>query len=250
MTQLIGDLPEEAYLSEVIGRIGHIEELSAKMALTVNLEGKSATKVSGTLRMRKDEAIQISVAPLLGIEVGRIEMTPDRLLAIDRLNKRYVEVSFGELKEMTHADLDFYTLQALFFNELFLPSKKEVTSRDVARFELSLENHDRAQIVVKQSRMFTYDFFTSVADGKLLETRIGLKNTPYRLLWGYDQFVSLENQPYPSHMRIAFEGGKKPVVAEFAFSRFSTEGGWKGVTEIPKRYEKVELKVLLKSLFD
>ncbi|MGL4519905.1 MAG: DUF4292 domain-containing protein [Phocaeicola sp.] len=245
--RLIGDLSEEAYLSEVIERGSELQQLTAKMALTVNLTGK-ATRVSGTLRMRKNESIQLSVAPLLGIEVGRIEITPQKVVALDRINKRYVELSFGELTALLHTELDFYTLQALFFNELFLPGKREVTPRDASRFELSLKREGEALLEVKQSRHFTYQFYTTIQKGTLVESNIAMVNKPYLLKWKYDQFVPVSEATYPSYMRVAFEGAKKPIVAELELSRLSTEGSWQAVSEIPKRYEKVEIQTLLKAL--
>lgn len=246
--QMIGNVTADAYLAEVIERNSPLQQLTAKMALTVNLGGKGNTRVAGTLRMRKDESIQLSVAPLLGIEVGRIEITPKKMVAIDRINKRYVELSFEELTALAHTDLDFYTLQALFFNELFLPGKKEVTHRDAARFELSLPQEGEALINVLHSKRFTYQFRTTTQEGRLVESVIAMNNNPYALKWRYDQFLSIEKTTHPSYMRIAFEGAKKPMVAEIELSRLSTEGGWTALSEIPKRYEKVELQTLLKAL--
>lgn len=42
---------------------------------------------------------------------------------MDRMNKRYVQVPFDELKNLAKADLDFHTLQALFMNEIFFREK-------------------------------------------------------------------------------------------------------------------------------
>lgn len=48
--------------------------------------------------MKRDEVIQLSIAPFLGIEVARAEISPDGVLVMDRMNKRYVQVPFDELK--------------------------------------------------------------------------------------------------------------------------------------------------------
>lgn len=248
--QMIGDLTAEAYVGEIIERNAQLQQLTAKMALTVNLGGKGNTRVSGTLRMRKNESIQLSVAPLLGIEVGRIEITPRKMVAIDRINKRYVELTFEELTALAHTELDFYTLQALFFNELFLPGKKELTTRDVSRFELSLDKEGEALINALQTKKFTYQFQTTTQEAKLVESVIDMINKPYALRWRYDQFVSVGKTTHPSYMRVAFEGAKKPMVAEFELSRLSTDGSWAALSEISKRYEKVELQTILKALLN
>ena len=47
--------------------------------------------VNANMRVRRGEIIRFSVAPILGIEVARIDITPDKIMAVDRMNKRYVE---------------------------------------------------------------------------------------------------------------------------------------------------------------
>lgn len=95
----IGNLSETEYMTEVLNRAPAWDALTAKMSMAVDLNGKGATKISGTIRMKRDEVIQLSLtAPFIGIEVARAEISPDGILVMDRLNKRYVQVSFAELK--------------------------------------------------------------------------------------------------------------------------------------------------------
>lgn len=90
--------------------------------------------------MKRDEVIQLSLtAPFIGIEVARAEISPDGILVMDRLNKRYVQVSFAELKGLAKADLDFHSLQALFLNEIFLPGKTTLSARDISAFTVHPE---------------------------------------------------------------------------------------------------------------
>lgn len=243
----IEEMTETEYKETVIANAGGWQALTAKMSLSLDLEGKGATKVSGTLRIKKGEVIQLSVVPLLGIEVARAEISPEGVLVIDRMNKRYVKVSFAELKALAHADLDFHTLQALFLNELFLPGKGELTGRDAAAFDMQT---DASGIVldVRKGKSFSYRFLTEAPDGRLKQTTIGLIDTPYALNWKYADFRKLEQKAFPSYMDVSFEGGTKPVRAAFALSRLSTNADWEAHTEVSRRYEKVELTDLIKMI--
>ena len=122
----IKELSDTKYLEEVIKNAPSFDSFSSKMRLTINLDGKE-TSVNGSLKMKKNDLIQLSIAPILGIEVARIEISKDSVLVIDRINKRYVYVPISTLSFLANGDMNFYTLQALFFNELFLPGKQEVT---------------------------------------------------------------------------------------------------------------------------
>ncbi len=243
----IGNLSETEYMEELINRSPSWDALTAKMSLAVDLNGKGSTRVNGSLRMKRDEVIQISITPFLGIEVARAEISPQGVLVMDRMNKRYVQVSFSELKNLAKADLDFHTLQALFLNELFLPGKKNLTARDVSAFVVRPES-ENAVIEVKNPKRFVYRFRTNTNDGLLKESHIGLSGTRYGLDWRYDKFRLLEKKQFPGYMLVSFEGGKKPVTAAFELSRLSTNSDWQTHTEVPGKYRKVELQDLLKQL--
>lgn len=243
----IDGMSEAEYVEHVIGNSGGWEALTAKMSLSIDPEGKGSTKVNGTLRIKKGEVIQMSIAPLLGIEVARAEISPDGILVIDRMNKRYVQVSFAEVKSLANADLDFHTLQALFLNELFLPGKGDLTSRDVSAF--NVENGALGVALdVKKARRFSYRFLTEAPEGWLRQSSIGLVGTPYQLNWTYDDFRALGQGHFPAEMKVSFEGGKKPVQAAFGLSRLSVNSDWETHTEVSAKYEKVELADILKLL--
>ena len=242
----IEGMTEKEFVEHVIDNAGGWHALTAKMALSVDL-GKGTTKVNGTLRIKKGEVIQMSIAPFLGIEVARAEISPDGILVIDRMNKRYVEVSFAEVEALAKADLDFHTLQALFLNELFLPGKGYLTARDASSFKVEPEA-EGVWLNVKRTKRFGYHFLTEAPEALLKESYIGLNGTPYGLRWKYEDFRSLGKKNFPTDMKLAFEGGKKPVKAAFVLSRLSTDADWETRTEISPKYNKVELEEILKLL--
>ena len=99
---------------------GKSDRLSPRGRLLV--EGKTDFEYGGAerckgkcyaSRLKRGESIQLLVAPLLGIEVARLEITW-WIVGVDRLNKRYVNVSFEELSRLANTDLSFNILQSLF----------------------------------------------------------------------------------------------------------------------------------------
>ena len=57
-----------------------------------NISIKASSNFSSSIQVRmvRDEAIYISLRPLLGIEVGKLLITADSLYAVDKVHKRYV----------------------------------------------------------------------------------------------------------------------------------------------------------------
>ena len=246
----IEGLSETEYWENVLSNCGGMgrEALTARMSLALDLSGKT-TKVNGTMRIKKGEVVQLSIAPLLGIEVVRAEISPDGVLVIDRMNKRYVRVSFSELQELTNAQLDFHTLQALFLNEIFLPGKKGVTSRDFSAFDVELMGKD-VRLDVRKTKRFSYSFLMQGAEALLKESFVGLKDENYGLSWRYENFRSFEQRMFPNTMKLSLQGLKKPMNATFSLSRLSVNSNWESYTKVSDKYVQVKLEDLIKRLLE
>ena len=76
----VGGLTGQAYMEKVIEQAPQWKSLSGKVALTLNLGSQGNTKVSATMRLMRDQSIRFTVAPLLGIEMARLEISPDGVL--------------------------------------------------------------------------------------------------------------------------------------------------------------------------
>ena len=92
--------------------------LTAHVKIKVTQAGNNMS-TSGTLRMRYGEVIQITLFdPILGIaEVGRMEIAPDNILVIDRINKRYVSTDYEEFKALKDNNVNFDAIQDIFWKE-------------------------------------------------------------------------------------------------------------------------------------
>lgn len=246
----IEGLSEKEYWENVLSNCGGMEReaLTAKMSLALDVSGKT-TRVNGTMRIKKGEVIQLSIAPLLGIEVARAEISPYGVLVIDRMNKRYVRVSFTELQELANAQLDFHTLQALFLNEIFLPGKKDLTSRDLSAFDIELVGRD-VRLDVRKTKRFAYTFLMQGTEALLKESLVGLKDANYALSWKYENFRSLGQKQFPNTMTLSFMGLKKPMNATFSLSRLTANSNWESYTKVSDKYEQVKLEDLIKRLLE
>ena len=71
----------------------------------------------------------MSLMPVFRSEVMRMEVTPDEVLLIDRMNKRYVRATRDELKGILPENADFDRLEKLLF-KASLPGEKR-SSQDV-----------------------------------------------------------------------------------------------------------------------
>ena len=244
---MIGGLTGQAYIEKIIELSPEWKSLNGKVALNLDLGGQKPMKVTATFRLKRGESIQLLVAPLLGIEVARLEISPDGLLVLDRMNKRYVQVSFDEVSRWAHTELNYTILQSLFLNEVFLPDRTRLTPEDADAFHVTLDGDD-ATLCVKAARTLSYLFRTSAAQGLLEESSIAVSGTPYVLNWKYSDFAELDNKLYPRQMKLDVEGVDKPVKLDMQFSRLSVNGEWESRTEVSSRYTRIGMEDIIKML--
>lgn len=117
---------------------------TSKVKVTITQNGKSIS-TTGMLRMRYNDVIQISlVDPFLGItEVGRMEMSPDDVLIIDRINKRYVRTRYDEFDALKNNGIDFQIVQGYFWEEAQNSSSLSYSMPTKTPIKLDLQLSDK-----------------------------------------------------------------------------------------------------------
>ena len=127
-----------AFVQRVSDQKVYAQNIVSSMSFTATMGDKEIT-VPGSLHMRRDKVIRLQLfIPLLGSEVGRLEFTPDYVLVIDRMHKEYIKGDYNQLDFLRDNGLNFYSLQALFWNQLFLPGTQKVGEGDLSRYTVKL----------------------------------------------------------------------------------------------------------------
>ena len=106
--------------------------------LTIN-SGKSSISSPVILKMVNDKMISISIRPILGIEMGKIYITNDSLVAVDKYHKTYFTENIASLVGF---DLDVASLQALFLSRPFQPGEGPITDKNRKKFNATNPDTD------------------------------------------------------------------------------------------------------------
>ena len=97
------------------GTKGETGFLSSKVVLTVPSKDAVLT-VNGTMKLKAGERMQLSfLMPILRSEVARIDVTPEEVILVDRMGKRYVQASRQELKGILPKKATFQHLEKLLY---------------------------------------------------------------------------------------------------------------------------------------
>lgn len=98
---------EEAERQRVQDSIARAEELKAmvktmkvtRMTVTLNVFGKQITSPA-TLHWQRGTGMTLSIQPIAGIEMFRMETNAETVTFIDKINRRYARLSYEELAKM------------------------------------------------------------------------------------------------------------------------------------------------------
>ena len=220
--------------------------LSARIQFDFVLSGNEMSS-SGQLRMMKDERIQIFIQPLLGIDVIRAELTPDSIKIVNRLNRWYMIDAFDHIKGNADIDFNFYNLQALITNRLFLPGKTNLTDDQFSLF--SWEQTQTGYFLRINDRNGLQYAFTANANEQIITTIIKDDATNYKLDCNYTNFLPAGNQALPMnlHIMLLTESHAQHSLS-LNFSRVEVDIPLTTDFPIPANYQQVSFQQIINSI--
>lgn len=195
--------------------------------VNVSLESGSRLSASGTLKMKRDEIIQISLSAMLGmIEVGRLELTPEFLMIQDRMNHQYVKALWDGVPQLRDAGINFYTFQALFWDELFVPG--QTVAPQASDFDTEKRSGDYLMTPILRTTdaaTMAVKFLVEASSGLVKQTSVvpASASAAVSLDWTYSDWTSLSSVPFPSKMRMTLNSSTGSTVAQFAFSNLRVD---------------------------
>lgn len=220
--------------------------LSSRLHVDVKIPGQEiSSRVD--LKMVKDSAFQLSVQPFLGVEVFRVELTIDSIKIVDRMNRRYVAEAYSNLKGQTPVEFNFYNLQALFINRIFLPGEQTIAPRQYNKFQLKQEGR-MAEARVKDAMGLLYTFMID-GEEKLLSTYVADAGNQYALQWDYSNFKAAGKQIFPMLMDVqVMSNGASQGGLVINWGRIQTDAPLNMSFSIPAKYKRITFAQILKSI--
>ena len=213
--------------------------MNIKTAITLDYNGREVT-IKGRLRMRYNEVVHMSFTALGLMEIAVVEFTPKGAYIIDKVNKRYALFDYSSGKANL-VGINFNTIQALFWNRLFIPGEKEVWCH-TEDFSISTSGGQRL-IEPSRQRLLKCKFYTDLNCKQLQQTNLNLQQ--YTAVWRYDNFDSLNNYVYPVTHDVSVSNSSHAIGAHIELTAISTlDTGWQSSIDL-SRYKQVDLEQLM-----
>lgn len=234
------------FLRKVYDNEVYAQCLSAKIKFSINTGSKDLS-VSGSLKMKKDDVIRIQLTPLGLMEAGRIEFTKDYVLVIDRINKEYIKASYNDVDFLQRNGLDFYALQALFWNQLFVPGQQKITDSALKNFGVTFNDAVANTLVTLKRGNMNYVWQADKTSGQIKAVDVTYSsqtagNTSVKCTYG--TFKPLGTKRFPTDITLMMQSSSvkmaNGVAVNISMSGLDTSADWETRTTVSDKYKKVD----------
>ena len=227
--------------------------ITSKVKFSVEVGAQKLT-LTGNLKMKRDDVIRLQLMAFGFVEAGRIEFTKDYVLIMDRINKQYLKAPWMQVDFLRNSGLDFTSMQALFWNELFKPNPvvigKKVAASDTTAVYTTIESGDDVIIQLNEGKM-DYSWLVGRKDALIKMANIQYKDrfnpeNSAQLNWDYDKFQLVSDKQFPTKHAIALTTAKKEVKLGMTLNYIGNETEWETRTEVSNKYREVTVDEILR----
>ena len=242
------------FVQKVSDNAVYTRNITSKIDFSISAGGKDIS-VDGTLRMRKDEVIRIQLAPFGLVEVGRVEFTPDYVLLIDRIHKEYIKADYNNVSFLKDNGLNFYSLQALFWNQLFIPGKQNISESSLKFFDADLCNMGNTIPVTLKQNGMSFAWNANKLNGQIESANIEYKskaNGASSMTWNYSDFKQVGAKQFPALQKITVKTTalKKNNSGSMTIKlkNIGTDANWETTTTVSDKYKEVSVEDVMKKI--
>jgi hypothetical protein len=239
-------MEQTAFLEKVNDNTSKPQFVTSKLKFSIEY-GPQQVSLTGNLKMKRDDVIQLQLMAFGFVEAGRIEFTKDYVLIIDRINKQFLKAPYNYVDFLRNSGINFFTLQALFWNELFVPGRQSVDKEALEKFSTNMDAED-VVITLDEGKM-NYSWLANNKSG-----RIKMANIAYRdqlkgntqLNWDYKEFTRMGSIAFPSNMGIALTTPESEIKLGIRLNYLKNESDWATRTKVSDKYREVTVDQILR----
>ena len=246
------ELQNKNFVDRVQDNVQTARFITSKVKFSVEVGAQKLT-LTGNLKMKRDDVIRLQLMAFGFVEAGRIEMTKDYVLIMDRINKQYLKAPWMQIDFLRNSGLNFSSMQSLFWNELFKPNPAIVGKKAVADTTATfstIESGDDMIIQLNEGKM-DYSWLVGRNDALIKMANIQYKDrfnseNNAQLNWDYDKFEMFSSKKFPMKHAISLTTAKKDVKLGMTLNYIGSDTEWETRTEVSNKYREVTVDEILR----
>lgn len=212
----------------------------SKMAMEFTLDDRNVS-VSASCKVQKDSAIFLSIQPFMGIELFKAELLPDSMRIFDKMNHRYYVTDYSYFMKRFGIEVDFYSLQALIFDQLFCIGKKEVLPESCKLIPL---DGGRNKIEYETDNMLQSTEIS--ATNSIQQVLLKAKKSNYQLKTNYADFSVANGVNFPQKISMLASNQKSKASCDFSILRVEFNVDLKFSATSKERYTRGDIEQIIK----
>ena len=190
--------------------------LNIKFNADIEYNGKK-NSFGGTLRIKKDSLIWVSVTPALGIEAARILITPDSVKMLNRIEMTYFAGDIKNMNKMFKTNIDFDMLQSLLVGNDFSYYENDVfkASIDGNMYKLNTFGRGKLKKHLKSKedslKILMQDIWLDAENFKIAKVHIKELKGDRSLIAEYKDYSLIDSLRIPSKIKYEIKNEKDKI---------------------------------------
>jgi hypothetical protein len=197
----------------------------------------------GTIKIKKDSLIWMSISPGLGLELGRVLLDQDSLRFMNRFDKTYFTSSYSDLSKKVKSPLTYSRIQDLLMGNSLsnFEEKKYYVDLENQLFKICSVSEKQLKKMQRSRRKPDQEIYTTLVNPENAKidsqnlTNLKLNRT---LLVSYEDFETHNNQEFAESIGLLISTTKS-LSLNLAYSRINLSKKLKFSFKVPKSYEVI-----------
>lgn len=185
----------------------------SKMAMTFNLDNRDLN-VSATIKIKQDSALHISIQPFMGIEMFKLEMSPDSMKVFDKMNRRYYVLDYSYFSTRFGVDIDYFSFQSLISGRLFCIGQRELIPDSCT---LSMLENGNWNIGYQNKNILQSTQILS--NNTIQQVILNGKRDQYQMQTSYNDFAVVNAVNFPQRISMLITNKKNKVSCDFSIQK-------------------------------
>jgi hypothetical protein len=203
--------------------------------------GKKKNSLSGTLRIKKDSAIWVSITPILGIEVARVLITTDSVKILNRTDNTCFLGNFKYIYSLLKTEFDFDMLQSFIIGNDFTYYENDKFKATIENKQYKLSTVGRGKLKKfvhgnENMKILLQDIWLEPDSFKITKSLIKELKENRKLEARYSDFKDIGGQMFPLTEKFEINADKKEMKINIDFERVSVNKVQELPFNIPSKY--------------